>query len=85
MGSAITGFNAPCREAIYKNVNTLADDSFAYDYETFVAFDQKSMSNANATSSVLRHKNKSYMQRLPSPVFIDNGSTTCGASTTISK
>lgn len=85
MGSATTGFNAPCREAIYKNVLTLADDSFVYDYETFVAFDKKSTSNANAASSGLRHKNKSYMQKLPSPVFIDNGSTTCGASTTISK
>lgn len=85
MGSATTGFNAPSREAIYRNVNMLTDDSFVYDYETFVAFDQKSMSNANVTSSNLCHKNKSYMQRLPSPVFIDNGSATRSASTTISK
>lgn len=40
MGSATTGFNAPSREAIYRNVNMLTDDSFVYDYETFVAFDQ---------------------------------------------
>lgn len=85
MGSATTGFNAPSREAIYRNVNMLTDDSFVYDYETFVAFDQKSMSNANVTSSNLCHKNKSYMQRLPSPVFVDNGSATRSASTTISK
>lgn len=85
MGDALTGFNAPCREAIYKNVLTLADDSFVYDYETFVAFDQKSTSNIEATSSNIPY-NKPRMRRLPPPVFVDNGSTPHGgACTTVSK
>lgn len=85
MGDALTGFNAPCREAIYKNVLTLADDSFVYDYETFVAFDQKSTSNIEATSSNIPY-NKPQMRRLPPPVFVDNGSTPHGgACTTVSK
>ena len=84
MGNAVTGFNAPCREAIYKNVLTLSDDSFLYDYETFVAFDQKSMSNVKAVQKVLCHKDKSYLQRLPSPIFIDNvHNNPLGASTTV--
>lgn len=85
MGDALTGFNAPCREAIYKNVLTLADDSFVYDYETFVAFDQKSTSNIEAISSNIPY-NKPRMRRLPPPVFVDNGSTPHGgACTTVSK
>ena len=85
MRTAATGFNAPCREAIYKNVNTLADESFVYDYETFVAFDQKTISASNISKSRVPNKNKSFLQKLPSPVFVDNGSTTSGASTTIVK
>lgn len=85
MGSATTGFNAPSREAIYKNVNMLTDDSFVYDYETFVAFDQKSTSNIEAISSNIPY-NKPRMRRLPPPVFVDNGSTPHGgACTTVSK
>ena len=34
------GFNAPSREAIYYRINKLAyGDAWAYDYETFVAWD----------------------------------------------
>ena len=34
-------FNAPGREAVYKNVMTLSEgDSWGYDYETFVRFDE---------------------------------------------
>ena len=41
MRSNIHGFNAPSREAIYKRVMKLAyGESWSYDYETFVAFDQ---------------------------------------------
>ena len=85
MGSATTGFNAPCREAIYKNVNSLADDSFVYDYETFVAFDQNAKLVSNIAERRISQKNNTSLQRLPSPVFIDNGPITSGASTTISK
>lgn len=50
MRSATRGFNAPSREAIYKRVHTLADDSFVYDYETFVEQDIKSYSTMSTQS-----------------------------------
>lgn len=41
MRSNTHGFNAPSREAIYKRIMTLAyGDTWTYDYEEFVAFDQ---------------------------------------------
>lgn len=41
MRSNMHGFNAPSREAIYKRIMSTAYGSvWAYDYETFVAFDQ---------------------------------------------
>ena len=41
------GFNAPSREAIYKRVMKLSEgDTWEYDYETFVAFDQASQAVA---------------------------------------
>jgi len=84
MRDAATGFNAPCREAIYKRVHELAEDSFVYDYEQFVEFDLATMSRE--PSSVLRRVSTDRVQirqRLPSPVFIEGASNPHGASTTI--
>ena len=85
MNNASTGFNAPCREAIYKRVNELADDSFVYDYEAFVAFDRPSW-DENTTSnsnSVARLNIRRTMRALPPPVFIKGTKNPNGASTTI--
>lgn len=85
MNNAGTGFNAPCREAIYKRVNELADDSFVYDYEAFVAFDRPSW-DENTTSnsnSVARLNIRRTMRALPPPVFIKGTKNPNGASTTI--
>ena len=82
MNSATTGFNAPCREAVYKRVNELANDSFVYDYETFVAFDQKAMSRASKPNSV-RMDYRNSVRKLPPPVFIKGTDNPNGASTTI--
>ncbi len=84
MNSAPFGFNAPCREAIYKRVNELADDSFVYDYETFVAFDRPSWDNNTSTkNSVARMNHGRTMRPLPPPVFIKGAKNPNGASTTI--
>lgn len=84
MRNAPTGFNAPCREAIYKRVHELAEDSFIYDYETFVAFDQPSWSNNTSTSNgVARLNHGRTMRPLPPPVFIKGADNPNGASTTI--
>ena len=49
-----TGFNAPSRESIYKHVMTYSEDnSWTYDYETFVTFDvsgHEAFVTANANS-----------------------------------
>ena len=84
MNNAPSGFNAPCREAIYKRVNELADDSFVYDYETFVAFDRPSWdNNTSTTNSVARKNHGRTMRPLPPPVFIKGAKNPNGASTTI--
>lgn len=84
MNNAPSGFNAPCREAIYKRVNELADDSFVYDYETFVAFDRPSWeNNTSTTNSVARMNYGRTMRPLPPPVFIKGTKNPNGASTTI--
>ena len=84
MNTATTGFNAPCREAIYKRVHELADDTFIYDYETFVAFDQPSWANNTSTSSsIVPMNHEQTMRPLPSPVFITGTNNPNGASTTI--
>ncbi len=82
MNDAVTGFNAPSREALYKVVNTLADDSFVYDYETFVAFDQKAMSSSTTSVKPLNYVEKR-AQRCAPPVFVKTKLNSGGASTTI--
>ncbi len=43
------GFNAPCREAIYKRLNKLAyGTDWTYDYEEFVSYDAINAQNASA-------------------------------------
>ena len=83
MNSAATGFNAPCREAIYKRVHELADDSFVYDYETFVAFDQPSWANEPKMNCVVRTDDGCTIQKFSPPVFINGAYNPNGASTTI--
>jgi hypothetical protein len=63
-------------------VNELANDSFVYDYETFVAFDQKAMSRASKPNSV-RMDYRNSVRKLPPPVFIKGTDNPNGASTTI--
>ena len=84
MNSATTGFNAPCREAVYKRVHELAYDSFVYDYEQFAAFDQQAMSQQ--PSPILKRIRRNLIQterHLPPPIFIDGPTNQHGASTTI--
>lgn len=48
-------FNAPSREAIYKRVMQLSEgDSWTYDYETFVAFDQEVMNKAREAARQMK-------------------------------
>lgn len=84
MNTAPTGFNAPCREAIYKRVHELADDSFVYDYEQFVAFDQQGASQNQ--SSAEKRVTSVEIQRgkpLPPPIFVTGASNPNGASLTV--
>ncbi len=84
MNTAPTGFNAPCREAIYKRVHELADDSFVYDYEQFVAFDQQGASQNQ--SSAEKRVTSVEIQRgkpLPPPIFVTGASNLNGASLTV--
>lgn len=84
MRDATTGFNAPSREAIYKRVHELAEDSFVYDYEQFVEFDLAAMKKE--PSAVLKRVRPGSVQtgrHLPSPIFIEGASNPYGASKTI--
>ena len=83
MNSAITGFNAPCREAVYKRVHELAEDNFVYDYETFVAFDQNARAEAARVNRMPRMTPERILPHLPPPVFIQGADNPHGASTTL--
>ena len=83
MNSASTGFNAPSREAIYERVNELADDSFVYDYESFVTFDQASWSGVQKQNNSVRRSIERKSIPLHSPVFVDGTNNPYGASTEI--
>ena len=72
MNTAATGFNAPSRQAIYKQVHELAEDSFVYDYETFVAFDQKARAAASNANRAPGITSECILPHLPPPVFIHN-------------
>ena len=69
-------FNAPSREAIYKNVMQESEgESWTYNYETFVAFDEAGraeFTNAqkNASRGVLHKDTKSTNILTAPPVFI---------------
>lgn len=62
-------FNAPSREAIYKRVMQLSEgDSWTYDYETFVAFDQEVIAKARAAAkakTATPKVNKIFIERAP--------------------
>lgn len=70
MHSNMHGFNVPSRREIYKRTMAIAlGDSWKYDYEEFVAFDQKHLpvpqkvrSRANASGYV-----QMYDKKLPHP------------------
>ena len=84
MNDATTGFNAPSREAIYKRVHELAEDSFVYDYEQFVAFDLKAMGKEPSPMlNRIRRGTTQTPKHLPPPVFVDGATNSYGASTTI--
>ena len=68
MRSNINGFNAPSREAIYKRVMSAAfGDSWTYDFETFVQFDQAHLPKP-ATRNAAAQKP---LKPLPAPRFVN--------------
>ena len=83
MNDAPTGFNAPSREALYKRVHELAEDSFVYDYETFVAFDQNARAEASTRDRAIRRIPERNLPHLPPPVFIQGADNPYGACTTL--
>ena len=85
MNSATTGFNAPCREAVYKRVRELAEDSFEYDYETFVAFDQNAKAEAARANRAPRMTPERILPHLSPPVFIQGTGNPYGACSTLYK
>lgn len=67
-------FNAPSREAIYKRVMQLSEgESWTYDYETFVAFDQEVMNKAKARKARAKDVNEDRIFIEKSPVIIKDG------------
>ena len=70
----IGGYNAPSREAIYKRIMQLSEDSgWEYDYETFVAYDAVNRSNTSQTHrrEELRDFDERTFIPLAPPVFVD--------------
>lgn len=68
MRSNINGFNAPSREAIYKRVMSVAyGDSWTYDYETFVEFDQAHLPQPMTRSAA----SVKPLKPLPAPRFVN--------------
>lgn len=70
----IGGYNAPSREAIYKRIMQLSEDSgWEYDYETFVAYDAVNRSTASQTyyRDELRDFDERTFIPLAPPVFVD--------------
>lgn len=70
----IGGYNAPSREAIYKRIMQLSEDSgWEYDYETFVAYDAVNRSTASQTyyREELRDFDERTFIPLAPPVFVD--------------
>lgn len=68
MRNNINGFNAPSREAIYKRVmSTAYGDSWTYDYETFVEFDQAHLPQPMTRSAA----SVKLLKPLPAPRFVN--------------
>lgn len=70
----IGGYNAPSREAIYKRIMQLSEDSgWEYDYETFVAYD--AVNRLTASQTYYREELRDFDERtfipLAPPVFVD--------------
>ncbi len=64
-----TPFNAPSREAIYKNIMQESEGpSWTYDYETFVEFDKKGREEFAAASAAASREARSEKQGTPSEV-----------------
>lgn len=83
MNDALTGFNAPCREAIYKRVHELAFDNWTYDYENFVSFDQECMSHVQPEVIKTSRKARGMHPKSHAPIFIDNSDNSKGSCTTV--
>ena len=57
------GFNAPSREAIYYRINKLAfGDSWEYDYEEFVKYDEVNRSGSSTSIPVARSRRSNYVE-----------------------
>ena len=68
MRNNINGFNAPSREAIYKRVmSTAYGDSWTYDYETLVEFDQAHLPQPMTRSAA----SVKPLKPLPAPRFVN--------------
>jgi hypothetical protein len=65
------GFNAPSREAIWYRIHKLAyGDSWEYNYEDFVSYDQKTNIGKNASASTAGIGVKSALPHLHAPVIV---------------
>ncbi len=74
--SAISWFNAPSREAIYKTVMSRSEgDDWEYNYEAFVAFDEVARKSSVSTRSMLKSLSNEEKQRIQErhcpPIFIN--------------
>ena len=66
-------FNAPSREQIYKRIMQLSEgESWKYDYEEFVKFDEKSRNTASrsAIKPLTKAEQKAYIKNHRPPRFI---------------
>lgn len=69
MRDNINSFNAPSREAIYKRImSTAYGETWNYDYEEFVQFDQKHLPEPKGSRVVVETK---YLKPLHAPIFVN--------------
>ena len=60
------GFNAPCREAIYKRVHEMAYDNWEYNFDEFVSFDKNVKSKYKGNNSKLM-----YFKQMTKPIVFE--------------
>ena len=60
------GFNAPCREAIYKRVHEMAYDNWKYNFDEFVTFDKNVKPKTKGSDTKITH----FMKRV-NPIVLE--------------